>query len=47
MDDTVTREIFERYFNQAGHFIGVGRFRPENGGMNGRFRATAFHWADE
>jgi hypothetical protein len=24
--------------------VGVGRFRPENGGLNGRFRATHFDW---
>jgi hypothetical protein len=46
MDDTVTKDVFERYFTEAGRFIGVGRFRPENGGLNGRFRPLAFRWAE-
>ena len=46
MDDTVTPEVFERHFREAGRFIGVGRFRPEKGGLNGRFQATKFSWQD-
>jgi hypothetical protein len=46
LDDTVTKPVFERHFNEAGRFIGVGRFRPENGGTNGRFRALKFHWSN-
>jgi hypothetical protein len=38
LDDTVTPAVFERHLIEAGRFIGVGRFRPENGGLNGRFR---------
>jgi hypothetical protein len=45
LDDTVTEPVFERHFNEAGRFIGVGRFRSENGGMNGRFRAEKFVWS--
>ena len=44
LDDTVTREVFERHFHEAGRFVGLGRFRPENGGINGRFRALKFTW---
>jgi hypothetical protein len=44
MDDTITNEVFERHFREAGRFIGVGRFRPEKGGLNGRFQPTAFQW---
>ena len=47
VDDTVTKDLFERYITEAGKFIGVGRFRPENGGMNGRFKPTKFEWIDE
>ena len=46
LDDTVTKEVFERHFREAGRFVGVGRFRPENGGMKGRFRADKFVWSD-
>lgn len=30
----------------AGMFIGVGRFRPEKGGQNGRFQIAALDWED-
>ena len=38
LDDTVTPVVFERHLVELGRFIGIGRFRPENGGLNGRFR---------
>jgi hypothetical protein len=44
LDDTVTQAVFERHLIEAGRFIGIGRFRPQNGGLNGRFRPTAFRW---
>ena len=37
LDETITREAFERHLKAAGSFIGIGRFRPRNGGFNGRF----------
>lgn len=43
-DDTITREVFEDVFRAAGMSVGVGRFRPENGGMNGRFEPVEFIW---
>lgn len=43
-DDTVTPEVFEEVFAAAGMGVGIGRFRPENGGLNGRFIATRFDW---
>ena len=46
LDDTVTTEIFEKHLTEAGRFIGIGRFRPEKGGLNGRFRPTAFRWSE-
>jgi hypothetical protein len=46
LDDTVTKEIFERFLTEAGRFTGVGRFRPENGGMYGRFRPTKFEYTE-
>jgi hypothetical protein len=45
-DDIITREIFETHVKAAGMIVGIGRFRPENGGKNGRFRATKFEWTD-
>jgi hypothetical protein len=26
--------------------VGIGRFRPENGGTNGRFRVVKIEWED-
>lgn len=46
LDDTVTPKVFERHLEEAGRFIGIGRFRPENGGLNGRFRAVKFEYQD-
>jgi hypothetical protein len=43
-DDTITPEVFERVFAAAGMSVGVGRFRPEKGGLNGRFKAERFDW---
>lgn len=45
LDDTITPEVFERTLIAAGEIVGVGRFRPENGGLNGRFRVVKFEWA--
>jgi hypothetical protein len=36
-DDAITREVFEKVLGEAGRFIGIGRFRPQNGGFYGRF----------
>jgi hypothetical protein len=46
LDDTITKQVFERHLREAGRFIGVGRFRPENGGLNGRFEPTKFSYQD-
>lgn len=43
-DDTITREVFEQVFTAAGMSVGIGRFRPENGGLNGRFEPVRFDW---
>lgn len=45
LDDTVTPTVFERTLTTAGLGIGIGRFRPEKGGLNGRFKPTKFEWA--
>lgn len=44
LDDAITKEVFERVMKESGQFVGVGRFRPENGGLNGRFKVTSFAW---
>lgn len=37
LDDTITLDVFRYHLEQAGAFIGIGRFRPQNGGFYGRF----------
>lgn len=44
MDDIVTKDVFELHFTEAGQFIGVGQYRPQNGGLCGRWRCLKFNW---
>jgi hypothetical protein len=46
LDDTITKSVFERHLIEAGRFVGIGRFRPENGGLNGRFRPVKFTYEE-
>ncbi len=46
LDDTITNEVFERAVTEAGRLVGVGRFRPEKGGLLGRFMTTDFRWSE-
>jgi hypothetical protein len=46
VDDLITPDIFEQHLRSAGIIVGIGRFRPENGGKNGRFRVTKCEWKD-
>jgi hypothetical protein len=40
----ITQDVFERHLTQAGSFVGIGRFRPENGGYFGRFAVEKVVW---
>jgi len=42
MDHIIEPELLQRYLTDAGMFIGLGRFRPANGGNKGRFKITRF-----
>ncbi len=46
LDPIITQEIFREMVEIAGMFIGLGRFRPEKGGTNGRFRIKSLNWTD-
>ena len=37
LDDTIPEDIFTRVLDAFGLFIGIGRYRPQNGGYLGRF----------
>lgn len=44
LDETITEDVFRRYLEEAGKFIGIGRFRPRNGGFYGRFAVKDLKW---
>lgn len=46
LDDVITEKVFEQSVVEAGRLIGVGRFRPQNGGLFGRFRPEGFKWVE-
>jgi len=45
-DDIISQSVFEQHIKSCGMIVGVGRFRPEKGGLNGRFRVTKIEWED-
>jgi hypothetical protein len=47
LDDTITQDVFEVHLKEAGNFIGIGRFRPENGGFYGRFAVDKVTWQEQ
>jgi hypothetical protein len=46
LDDQIDKETFEKTLREAGRFIGVGRFRPRNGGFYGRFNVESVTWTE-
>ena len=44
--DEISKEVFEQALMQAGSFVGIGRFRPENGGYFGRWSVKKIEWKD-
>jgi hypothetical protein len=43
-DETITEDVFRYHLEQAGKFIGIGRFRPRNRGYYGRFSVESIEW---
>lgn len=41
---TITKDVFEDMLKAAGLFIGIGRWRPQNGGTKGRFTFDEVKW---
>jgi hypothetical protein len=41
-DDKNGLTVLEHFLRVAGALIGIGRFRPENGGFYGRFTVESF-----
>lgn len=46
LDPIITERIFRDMLDLTGLFIGVGQFRPEKGGSNGRFIVKKMEWID-
>lgn len=46
LDHTVTEDVFRFHLEQAGSFIGIGRFRPRNRGWYGRFKIASIQWKE-
>ena len=46
VDDTITKDVFEQALTCAGQLVGVGVWRPENGGLNGRWKVKKLRWKD-
>lgn len=44
LDSIITQDIFTRTLREAGNLIGIGRWRPIVGGMNGRFVVEKIEW---
>ena len=40
-DETVTKDVLIQHLEEAGKFIGIGRFRPRNNGFYGRFAVVS------
>ena len=44
LDETITQDVFMHHLEESGKFIGIGRFRPRNGGYYGRFFCELVSW---
>jgi len=44
LDDIIIKDVFKEHLQQAGMFIGIGRFRPQSNGAYGRFTVEKFEW---
>lgn len=44
LDETITKDVFREMLEECGKFIGLGRFRPQNGGFYGRFAVEEIKW---
>lgn len=45
LDEIITEEVFQEHLQDAGSFIGIGRFRPRNNGFYGRFTVEKISWS--
>lgn len=46
LDEIITESVFREHLIGAGLLIGIGRWRPERQGLNGRFSVKKVTWKD-
>jgi hypothetical protein len=46
LDPIITKNIFREMIELTGLYIGLGQYRPEKGGSNGRFILKKLEWID-
>lgn len=46
LDETIPDDVFSFHLQEAGKFIGVGTFRPENGGYWGMYAIKKITWSE-
>jgi hypothetical protein len=46
LDPMITAPIFSEMLDYTGMFTGLGQFRPQQGGCNGRFATVSIDWTD-
>lgn len=47
LDPIITKDVFVRHLKVTGSFIGLGRWRPRNGGLYGRFVVISVEWVPD
>jgi hypothetical protein len=47
LDDTISKDVFEKVLTETGRFIGIGQYRPQQGGTNGRFEVVKTVWQEQ
>ena len=45
LDELIDADVFRAHLEDAGRFIGIGRFRPRNNGFYGRFEVIDVKWS--
>lgn len=46
LDPIITEDVFTEMLEIASLFIGIGQYRPQNGGTAGRFKVVSIDWQD-
>lgn len=47
LDGIITEKVFLKHLEEAGKYVGLGRFRPANNGFYGRFQVNDVEWVEE